>query len=146
MTYYTGSSVYIFIYDYMYKDPKKRSSINLLHSHLEAAPITSFLTDPIYFRIPPLNDLRNFISATLKSPCPRDAPGQIKMHSCQWFMRRRFLSFLLHIIYKTMSHWGEVIYGTRNFMCANLNLLVQRLIHIPNTDDGRVVITIAQVS
>jgi len=31
------------------------------------------------------------ISLYIESPCPKDAPCQISMHSGQWFMRRRFL-------------------------------------------------------
>jgi len=31
-----------------------------------------------------------------KSPCPKDVPCQISMHSCQWFMRRRiFINIFL---------------------------------------------------
>jgi len=62
--------------------------------------------------------------------CHKVVPCQFKMHSGLWFLRRRFSTFLCYIcLYKIMSPWGRAIYDPRNYICANLNLLVPRMFH-----------------
>jgi len=50
------------------------------------------------------------------------------MHPCKWFMRRRFSKLLARHLLNYVS-LGRVIYNPRDFICANLNLLVPRILH-----------------
>jgi len=61
--------------------------------------------------------------------------ANFKNNSGQLFMGRKYSKLFarnctLYInLYKTMSPWGRAIYDHRNFICANLNLPVPRMLH-----------------
>jgi len=42
---------------------------------------------------------------TVESPCPKDDPCQISMHSGQWFMRRRLFKVYQNFPYFA-THWA----------------------------------------